>query len=68
MKKSVVVSFKYPHIISVYMVGKAGFSLTYENKRSSNRNLVLMLHIFQQSENIIIKWNLKPCNENRLSI
>ena len=43
-------SFNYPYILSVYMKGKAGFSL-----RIPNRNLVLMLHIFQQSGNKIIK-------------
>ena len=32
------------------MVGKPGFSLTHENKRMSNRNIFLMLHIFQQNE------------------
>ena len=50
-------SFNYPYILSVYMKGKAGFSL-----RIPNRNLVLMLHIFQQSGNKIIKWNLTHGN------
>ena len=50
-----IVTFNYPYILSLYIVGKAGFSLIYGNKIISNINLVLMLHIFQQSENKIIK-------------
>ena len=60
--------FNYQYILSVYIVGKAGFSPTHGNKRISNRNLVLMLHIFQQRENKIINLNLIPSNGNRLSI
>ena len=56
------------YILSVYMVGRAGFSLAHGNKRILNSNLVLILHIFQKSENKIIKWNLIPCNGNQLSI
>ena len=53
-----LVSFNYPYIVSVYMVGKAGFSLTHGSKRVLNRSLVLMIHIFEESENNIIK--VKP--------
>ena len=44
-----LVYFNYPYILPVYMVGKAGYSLTYGDKRISNRNLV-MLRIFRQSD------------------
>ena len=57
--------FNFPYTLSLYTVGKDDFSLTRGNKRISNRNLALMLHIFQQSEN---RSNPKPCNGNRISI
>ena len=37
------------------MVEEIDFSLVHENKRISNRNLVLMRHIFQRSQFKIIK-------------
>ena len=43
-----LVSFNYQFFAS--LVEKAVLSLTHGNKTSSNKNLVLMWHIFQQSE------------------
>ena len=39
----------------VYIAEKAEFYLTYRNKTVSNKSRVLILHIFQQIENKIIK-------------
>ena len=61
-------TFNYPYILSLYILGKTGFFLTHGNKIISDRSLVPMLHIFEQSENKIITWNLIPCNRKWLSI
>ena len=60
-------SFNYSYIIRIYG-RKAGFSLTLGTKVVSDKILVLMLHIVQQSKHKIIKWKLIPCIGNRLSI
>ena len=54
--------------MGTFLLGKAGFFLTYGNKKNWNRNLVLTCHILQQSEMKIIKENLILCNRNPLLI